>query len=89
MFVVPRHIQNVIERYPELGRFQLVVDRPAHQDELTVKVALRQSADHKALGQRLRTEIREAIRLTPNIEFVAAEDIPEAAPVVADRRQLD
>ena len=37
MFVVPRHVQNVLDRYPQFGKFQLIVDRPAHQDELTVK----------------------------------------------------
>ena len=38
---------------PQLGRFQLIVDRPAHQDELTVKIALKQPMDQEALGRRL------------------------------------
>jgi phenylacetate-CoA ligase len=89
MFVVPRHVQNVLDRYPQLGRFQLVVDRPAHQDELTVKIALKQSADQDALGRRLSTEIRDAIRLTASVEFVDPLDLPEGSPLFEDRRKLD
>src|SRR5262245_26591544 len=89
MFVVPRHIQNVLDRYPELGRFQLIVARPAHQDELTVKIALRASTDQEALGRRLTTDIRDAIRLTAAVDFVAPHELPESAPVVDDRRSVD
>jgi phenylacetate-CoA ligase len=89
MFVVPRHIQHVVERYPELGKFQLIVDRPAHQDELTVKIALPQPMRQEALRRRLSAEIRDAIRLTPIIEFVDSQDIPDGAPLFDDRRRLD
>ncbi len=89
MFVVPRHVQNVLDRYPQLGRFQLIVDRPAHQDELTVKIALQSAMDQEALGRRLSTEIRDAIRLTPIVEFVDPQELPEGAPLFNDRRKLD
>jgi phenylacetate-CoA ligase len=89
MFVVPRHVQNVLDRYPQLGKFQLIVDRPAHQDELTVKIALKQPMDQEALGRRLTAEIRDAIRLTASVEFVDPQDLPEGAPFFDDRRRLD
>jgi phenylacetate-CoA ligase len=89
MFVVPRHIQNVLERYPELGRFQLVVDRPAHQDELSVKVVLAQPVDQEQLRRRLIRDIRDAIRLTADIVFVEAVSLPADAPVFVDQRQLE
>ncbi|HSF32862.1 MAG TPA: hypothetical protein VLK82_20620 [Candidatus Tectomicrobia bacterium] len=89
MFVVPRDVQNVVDRYPELGRFQLIIDRPAHQDELTLKIALTQPADRDALGQRLRGEIRDAIRLTAAVEFVESHQLPEGTPLIEDRRKVD
>jgi phenylacetate-CoA ligase len=89
MFVVPRHVQNVIERYPELGRFQLVIDRPARQDELTIQVVLTQPVDREQLQRRLVTEIRDAIRLTADIVFVEAADLPAGAPLIEDRRRID
>jgi phenylacetate-CoA ligase len=89
MFVVPRHVQNVLNRYPELGRYQLIVDRPAHQDELTIKIALNEPVNQEDLGRRLSAEIREAIRLAARLEFVDPDNLPEGAPLVEDRRTLD
>jgi phenylacetate-CoA ligase len=89
MFVVPRNVQNVVERYPELGRFQLIVERPARQDELTIKIALKQPVDREALARRLTAEIRDAIRLTALVEFVDAKDLPEDTPLIEDRRKVD
>jgi phenylacetate-CoA ligase len=89
MFVVPRHVQTVLDRYPELGRFQLIVDRPARQDELTIRIALKQPVDQDALGQRLVAEIRDAIRLTAALEFVDSQDLSEAAPLIEDRRAVN
>ncbi len=89
MFVVPRDVQNVLDRYAELGRFQLIVDRPARQDELTIKIVLTQPVERQALHRRLTTEIRDAIRLSAVVEFVDSQELPEGAPLIEDRRAVD
>ncbi|HZC02621.1 MAG TPA: phenylacetate--CoA ligase, partial [Gammaproteobacteria bacterium] len=89
MFVVPRNVQNVLDRYPELGRFQLIVERPARQDELTIKVALKHPVDADALHQRLRADFQDALRLSANVEFVAVHDLPDGLPLIDDRRKMN
>jgi len=89
MFVVPRNVQNVLDRYPELGRFQLFVDRPARQDELTIRIVLKQPVDQDVLERRLVTELRDAIRLTAAVEFVDSQELPEGMPLIDDRRKVD
>jgi phenylacetate-CoA ligase len=89
LFVVPRNIQQVLDRYPELGRFQIIIDRPARQDELTLKIAHTPPVDEETLRRRLVAEMREAIRLTAAIELVEPEGIPAGAPLIVDRRQVD
>jgi phenylacetate-CoA ligase len=89
MFVVPRNVQNVLDRYPQLGRFQLLVDRPARQDELTIKIVRKQPVDQNALGQRLVAELRDAIRLTATVEFVDSQELSEGMPLIEDRRKVD
>jgi hypothetical protein len=37
----------------------------------------------------LSTEIRDAIRLTPIVEFVDPQELPEGTPLFNDRRKLD
>jgi phenylacetate-CoA ligase len=88
MFVVPGAVQTVLDRYPEVGRFQLVVDRPDRQDELTIRIVLKQAVDRQNLGPRLATEIRDAIRLSAAIEFVAVQDLADGTPLVDDRRKI-
>jgi len=89
MFVVPRNVQNVLDRYPELGRFQLFVDRPARQDELTIRIVLKQPVDQDVLERRLVAELRDAIRLTAAVEFVDSQELPEGMPLIDDRRKVD
>ena len=89
MFVVPRNIQQVLDRYPALGRFQIIIDRPARQDELTLKITHTQPVDVEALSRHLVAEVREAIRLTAAIELVEPEGIPEGAPLIVDRRHVE
>jgi phenylacetate-CoA ligase len=89
MFVVPRNIQQVLDRYPALGRFQIIIDRPARQDELTLKITHTQPVDAEALSRHLVAEVREAIRLTAAIELVEPEGIPEGAPLIVDRRNVE
>lgn len=89
MFIVPRNIQTVLDRHPGLGRFQIVVERPGRQDELTLRVVTERPGDTGAFQQQLMVEIRDAIRLTATIELVAPEALPTSAPLVEDRRKVD
>jgi phenylacetate-CoA ligase len=89
MFVVPGSVQNVLDRYPELGRFQLIVERPARQDELTIKIELKQPVNTEALHQRLRADFHAALRLSAQVEFIDIQNFPDGMPLIDDRRRVD
>ena len=88
MFLHPNQVQQAIARFPELGRFQAVVNRPESRDTLTLKIELtRETADHAELDAGLKAAVRETCRLRLDaVEFVAAGDIPEDAQPVVDER---
>ncbi|MCS6817389.1 MAG: hypothetical protein NZ746_08415 [Blastocatellia bacterium] len=89
LFIVPREVEEVIGRHPELGRFQLVVDRPEIRDRLTVKIELKGAADESNLREVLAQELKEKIRMTPDeIVFVPEGSFPPDAPVVEDLRRV-
>ncbi|RMF88821.1 MAG: phenylacetate--CoA ligase family protein [Nitrospinota bacterium] len=88
MFIIPRTIQTVLARYPELGRFQIVVDRPRHQDELTIRIEYTAPVDVANLTPKLVEELRNAIRVTPQVELLPAGTIPAEAGLVDDRRKV-
>lgn len=89
LFIVPKEVAEVLSRHPELGRFQLIVDRPDNQDRLTVKV----EAPAEARGEGLRTtlvqELKAKIRITAEIAYASPGELAADAPVILDRRKLD
>lgn len=89
LFIVPREVEEVIGRHPELGRFQLIVDRPEIRDRLTVKIELKGAADESRLRDVLTRELKEKIRVTADeIVFVPEGGLPPEAPIVQDLRRV-
>ncbi|MFH2013135.1 MAG: hypothetical protein ABIJ37_10630 [Pseudomonadota bacterium] len=89
MFVTPSEVESVIKRYPELGRFQIIVDRPKLMDELTIKVEFNKPVENKKeMEELLSRELKEVIRLKANVELVKEETIPKDAGVLDDRRKI-
>ncbi len=89
LFIVPREVEEVIGRHPELGRFQLIVDRPEIRDRLTVKIELKGAADALSLREVLIRELKEKIRVTADeIVFVPEGTLPVEAPIVEDLRRV-
>ena len=88
MFVNPSEVQSVINKHPELGRFQIIVDRPKLMDELSIKVEYKQPVDSGKLGELLVRELKEVIRLKCNVVLVEEGTIPQDAGVLNDRRKV-
>ncbi len=89
LFIVPREVEEVIRRYPELGRFQLIVDRPEIRDRLTMKIELKSPAEEMGLRERLLRDLKEKIRVTVDeILFVSDGSLPADAPFVEDLRRV-
>ncbi|MFH2011085.1 MAG: hypothetical protein ABIJ37_00030 [Pseudomonadota bacterium] len=89
MFVNPTEVESVIKRYPELGRFQIIVDRPKLMDELTIRVEFNKPVDNKEnMEGLLSRELKEVIRLKANVNLVKEETIPKNAGVLDDRRLI-
>ena len=87
MFVRGADIAAVMQRFPEVKRFQAVVTREQHQDELAYAVELRAPAnDEAALSARLSHSLREAVKIRGEVRFVLPGIIPEDAKRLDDRR---
>ena len=88
MFVAPRQVAQVVERFKELGRFQIIVDRPDVRDELIIRIEHRGKEKTRDLENILISELKAAIRLTARVELVEEGSIPPDEPVVQDRRKV-
>jgi phenylacetate-CoA ligase len=89
LFIVPREVEEVIRRYPQLGRFQLIVDRPEIRDRLTIKIELKSPPEGTNLRETLLRDLKEKIRVTADeLVFVPEGSIPADVPLVEDLRRV-
>jgi len=88
LFIVPKEVQEVIDRHPELGRFQMIIERPQTRDTLTIRIECLQPVDRARMRETLIKEFKDKIRITVDVEFVDEGTIPADAKVVDDRRMV-
>lgn len=89
LFVVPGQVQRALDALPDLGKFQLVVDRPGTQDTLVVRIEHSGAAgDRPRLAEQAAQRIKEGIRLSADIELTDVGVLGDAAPLVVDKRDL-
>jgi phenylacetate-CoA ligase len=89
MFVRGAEIAGVMTRFPEVIRFQAVVTREHHQDQIAYHVELASPpavAEAGTLAGRISEALREAVKVRGEVRFVPSGTIAEGAKRVDDRR---
>lgn len=90
MFVVTRQAEQVIAKFGEVARFQMVVTRPAGRDELTLKLELKPDTPGEArekLVDEVGRSFQDACRIKPDrIDFLAGGMLPEQYQKLVDQR---
>lgn len=87
IFIYPRQLDELAIRVPGVARAQAVVSRPAHREEITLRLALKPDADRKAVLTATPAQFQSLSRLkADHIEIVAEADLPGDAPFVIDRK---
>lgn len=90
MFVYQRQIEEVLRRFPEVGRYQVVVFREGHRDRLVLRVepgVTPGEGQWAAATSRLLETFREVIRLRPELEILLPGTLPSGVKILEDRRQ--
>lgn len=89
MFIHPRQGDEVAARFPAVARWQAVVTREDHRDELTVQVELRDGANPESIGGGMVEAIRDVMKLRGAVRVVAPGTIAPNAKKIDDRRTWD
>ena len=89
MFVYPRQADEIAARFPGVARWQVVVTREGHQDELEWNVELAPGASAEQVSGGMVDAIREVMKLRGSIRVVASGSIPANAKKIDDRRTWD
>lgn len=86
MFLHPRQLQELMQRFPQVARWQAVITRHEHRDELTLHLVLREGESAGELSTRLAQAARESIKFQLRVEVVPPESLPADAPPIRDER---
>ena len=82
VLVHPAQVHAVVTQFPELGRFQMIVDHPAGEryDRAVLRVAtVRPPADAAALARAVAERVKAVVLIGMEVELVGEADVPEAA----------
>jgi phenylacetate-CoA ligase len=82
MFVHPRQLDEVMARFPEVQRYQAVVDRIEHHDVLILRIQLTDGGATGAIAEA----VREVLHVRPDIEVVPEGLIADDAKTLIDQR---
>ncbi len=84
MFVHPKQVDDIIKRFPELGRARLVVSGEMANDQMTLRAEVAQAGD--GLSERVGEAIRDVTKLRGHVELVAPGSLPNDGKVIEDAR---
>jgi phenylacetate-CoA ligase len=91
MFIVARQAEQAIMGFGQVARYQLVVGRRQHRDEMTLKLELKDSrADKAKLSIDINQKFQDICRIKiDKIEFVEPGIISEKQQGIVDERKWE
>jgi len=91
MFVVAKQAEQAIMSFSEVSRFQLVVGRRQHRDEMTLKLELKDAGiDTAKLATEVNKKFQDTCRIKlDKIEFVEKGTVSEGKQGIVDERKWE
>ena len=86
MFIRGAQIDGVMKMFPEVARYQAIVTREQHQDQLRYVVELAQAASCDDLAEKLAAALVAQVRVREEVDIVAVDSIVQDAKKIDDRR---
>ena len=90
MFIHPGSADEVAGKFPEIDRYQVVVDRKAHADQMTFTIELKEGIDPtQELAGRIEAAIPTSMRVRGTVQFIERGTLPKEYRKIDDRRKWD
>ncbi len=89
-FIHPWQADDVISRYPEVFKYQVVITREDDQDVMTFVVELKEeTAKADMIRARIERDIKEFLTIKGAVQIVPGGAIPDQHKKIDDRRSWD
>ncbi|MCJ7763600.1 MAG: phenylacetate--CoA ligase family protein, partial [Dehalococcoidales bacterium] len=91
LFVIARQAEELFSSFSEIARYQLIVGRRQHRDEITLRLELKDTdIDKTKLNDVLNRRFQDTCRIKiDKIEFVAPGSIPDERQCIVDERSWE
>lgn len=88
MFIYPSQVKNVMNKFPQVKKFQLVVNRINEVDSTTLQLEVEDGVDKKIISDGIQKSFPEicTIRVN-NLDFVAPGTISPEGKTIVDLRE--
>ena len=89
-FIHPWQADEVMSRYPEVYKYQVVVTREDHNDVMTFVVELKEELSRPdRLTNRMERDIKDILTVKGGVQIVPRGTIPDHHQKIEDRRKWD
>lgn len=86
-FVHPWQADEVISRYPEVFKYQVVITREEHKDVMTFVVELVEETDRpEMIRGRIERDIKDVLAVKGAVQIVPRGTIPDLHKKIEDKR---
>lgn len=90
MFIHPSNADEVAAKFAEIDRYQVVVTREAHVDEMSFAIELKEGCEAtEELAKRIEQAIPTSMRVRGKVKFLDKGTLPEEYKKIDDRRKWD
>ena len=87
LFVHPGQVDEVALRYPQIAKYQVVVRREKHKDEMIFRIELKEELTQvEKLKEKIEGSIRDMVKIRGDVQFVPKGTIPVGAKKIEDQR---
>lgn len=89
MFIHRHQLDQVFTCFPEISKYQIMVERRDYRDSMTVRLELKQwDIDKKMLQESLKKKLQEICTVRPDgIELLREGSLPDGYKVLLDERK--
>ncbi len=84
MFVHPKQVDDIVKRFPELGRARLVVSGEMANDQMVLRAET--TSSNTGLLERVGEAIRDVTKLRGQVELLPPGSLPNDGKVIEDAR---
>jgi len=87
LFIHPGQADEVVSKHPQIEKYQVLVTRKEHKDEMTFRIELREEVSQpEKLKETIEKSIRDVMKLRGNVQFVQRGAIPDGTKKIEDQR---